>query len=831
MSRKIIYCFALVALFALLTAGGCGSSSDDDNGSTPTASSTGSPIGRTVNLSENSGDSDNDGKPDFLDFDGIPITYRNNLYDASVEAAKTFNAAATVEDLSVPFIIKFDSLRNPDDPDKFMVELTAGKRYTVEFSKNFSEFLGARLPDVKLRDADDNEISEDVAISAFPVTSPAIICYTFTPKTTGIHTIEVCAANFTESNTDGFLFVYEELGSSEFGHYANFKAADDLTLTTAQVVHMRKSFVEANPDFIENAYGEDSSSSGRNSSGTPLDYSGADEYLGIVRGNAGIYDNDDEDDEDTLSGRNAYVARTQIDNTVYGVPYDSEYQLGAGFMATTNLQGFQDSALESFTIDAPTAKTGITKFTSTFISSAEDYEHKMGKNFSLSLSKNALGGSASVQSSSNLKFGLTSTTLVIHYEEMETDYRYLPNASYVLTQDARDILSENGSNIFREEYGDYFVAGYQYGGMYEATITITTDTMEKLETVKTEIGAQLKSLSGDLGTSGSASFSSTSQETLKKYNARISVEVRTIGAGNVSPVSLDIPNSQDISAMSAVADSLMNFRNDLAKSFSPNTYAPVNVMLKRYRSLPGMIRSVDAYIPVPATHSAKIMTLNRELANLRGYYNVIAGAAANEIDQSTKQGYTRRFDAIMNPVLAARNAFYAQENADSMDQTINAAIALDADLKAIGDRFTFYRMLMDAQNKETDYKTEDITAKPFGTNGGSIGYSSFGVSAAVTEDIKAGKYSQTKHTSVLNIGWDEWNPSYDAGENYVFCWFNVLAYSENDNNRQVQNPPAVGKRRVTFYFQAGYDRDANWTIRKQSIRMTRDNYPFSGLQQ
>ena len=86
-------------------------------------------------------------------------------------------------------------------------------------------------------------------------------------------------------------------------------------------------------------------------------------------------------------------------------------------MATTNLQPFSESGLEPFTLNVPSGdKTGITKFNYAFVSSKEEYEQRMGRNFKMGLATGALDVNAGVQSSSNLKFGLTSTNLVIHYE-------------------------------------------------------------------------------------------------------------------------------------------------------------------------------------------------------------------------------------------------------------------------------------------------------------------------------------------------------------------------------------------------------------------------------
>ena len=493
------------------------------------------------------------------------------------------------------------------------------------------------------------------------------------------------------------------------------------------------------------------------------DYGGYNAYVANLRSNAGIVDGDEEADAEAAEFSSAAdQGVTQIESVIYGVPYEDAYQLGTGFMATTNLQSLTESALEKFELEAPksTDKVGTTKFTYSFISSKEDYEQKMGNNFSLGLTKAALGVSTSVQTTNKMKFGLTSTTLIIHYEEMETFDRSLPLKDYKLTEDAMMVAKEEGSDAFREEYGDYFVAGYQYGGMYDAYITITTETSEQLDEVKFQLGAKLKTMakigSNDIGqgavqTSADLKFSQESQEILKKSKAEITVEIRTIGAGNTTPTNISIPNSKDITAMNNVIGELTNFRNNLAHTFDPSNYVPVNVMMRRYRSLSGMRKQLDAYLPVHPAVTAKIKAFNRALLNMRGYYNVIGGLPSNKIDSSVREDWGKKFYAIIDPIAAEGNAFYL--NPSKIDAMMPKVEELSKQLKAIGDRYTFYSMLVNAQEKETKLNGSEVTSHPFGYTGGSTGYKSFAVSAAVTEDINAGGAARTNHVKEWEVGY------------------------------------------------------------------------------
>ena len=569
------------------------------------------------------------------------------------------------------------------------------------------------------------------------------------------------------------------------------------------------------------------------------DYGGFNAYMSNLRSSAGIVDGDEEADAEAAGFSSAAdQGVTQIESVIYGVPYEDAYQLGTGFMATTNLQALSETALEKIEIEAPksTDKVGTTKFTYSFISSKEDYEQKMGNNFSLGLTKAALGVSTSVQTTNKMKFGLTSTTLIIYYEEMETFYRSLALKDYKLTEDAMMAAEEEGSDAFREEYGDYFVAGYQYGGMYDAYITITTETSEQLDKVKLQLGAKLKTMakvgSGDkaqevLQTSADLQFSNETQEILKNNKAEITVQIKTIGAGNTTPTDIAIPNSKDISAMNKVVGELTKFRNNLARAFDPSNYVPVNVMMRRYRSLSGMRTLLDAYIPVPPAVTAQIKAFNRALLNMRGYYNVIGSLPNNKIDTSIQEEWNKKFYGIVDPIIAAGNSFYL--NPSKIDAELPKVEELSKQLKAIGDRYTFYSMLVNAQEKEPKLKGSEVKNQPFGANGGSTGYKSFAVSAAVTEDIKEGEEKFTEKIETVNVGNKEWYPELDAGEGFINCWIGVLCKNPHDTNRDVIDSPAVGKRRSKFFFRTGYDRDCEWYINWQTMRFNRELYPFAGL--
>ena len=160
-------------------------------------------------------------------------------------------------------------------------------------------------------------------------------------------------------------------------------------------------------------------------------------------------------------------------------------------------------------------------------------------------------------------------------------------------------------------------------------------------------------------------------------------------------------------------------------------------------------------------------------------------------------------------------------------------------LKALGDRYAFYNFLISEQKRELAAEsTQDVTEKPFGKNGGSIGVQTFSTSKAVMSDIAAGTemIDSCDKAPVLLGTYIEWSPTFtaktaDGGTDAVFCWIRVTANNPHDNERKVTNAPAIGKNKAQFYFESGGTRYGTWTVELKTVRFSPELYPFRGLQQ
>ena len=539
---------------------------------------------------------------------------------------------------------------------------------------------------------------------------------------------------------------------------------------------------------------------------------------------------------------------TTIKQELYGIPYTDDFQPGVGYFAVTGIQATRNAVrrfrLPPLDPDNPDKKYVKSKYVAQFVSSQEDREKISTETTGASLAIGGFGLGASYSSTSKFKFGLTSVTFVIHYEEVENAYRVLNDGDYKLRANAGKTLSESIPR-FRANYGDYFVGGYKYGGTYDAFITITTQTIEQLEKVKSKFSASF--VNSDTNVSNDFSISANvgkeTEETIKNNNATVSIQIITAGI-DVSNIP-EIPNSQGKLDMNNVVQSLNAFRTALKKS-KHSDYMPVYVMLKRYSLLDEYDEEMDrqkdsGLVPITPAHSQKIMDFNKQKLIMDSYYNVISDLTNQQIDGAIRDSFTKECTAITNEITIGGNSFYAESNSARMDELKEKMEDLSDRLKALGDRYVFYHVLVAKQKWEKSYSPSSIQYKPFGYQGGSVGTKTFNVSTAVTSDIAAGRYETfSRQEGAIVFGTVKWGFGMEAcssnralavsdGHEYVFCWAGVTAKNEHDNRRDVLNPPLIGSKRVTFQFESGGTRTADWKVSLQCMRFDRAMYPFFGL--
>ena len=239
---------------------------------------------------------------------------------------------------------------------------------------------------------------------------------------------------------------------------------------------------------------------------------------------------------------------------------------------------------------------------------------------------------------------------------------------------------------------------------------------------------------------------------------------------------------------------------------------------------------------------------------MRAYWNVVDAIGEN-MNKDIRDALGIQFYDIINTIEYGGNAFYTSTK--YIDAVIEDVEDLSATLKALGDRYTFYSMLVRAQKAEkekynrlldqvaqNDGKTAKYTyvrQMPFGgPRGGTSGLARYDISTAVMEDIALGELKKASFDiSLVLLGnmW-EWNESSKInasttdGSDAIFCKVMFDSPDEWDNKRELTSgsSPAVGKKTVGFYCLGGGTREAHWYIEGKSMRFTPALYPFYGLE-
>ncbi len=486
--------------------------------------------------------------------------------------------------------------------------------------------------------------------------------------------------------------------------------------------------------------------------------------------------------------------RSVIDANISGVPYEKIFLPGTTYSGVTfaspkggiTASGFEEMLKKKAEEDPSPVST---KFWMEWVSTREEAEKhsEVTGGGKIALAKQASGSvNVSAGNTKNYKYGLTSMTLVLHYEIVEDEYRLLSNRGYV------DLAFDNDLHImarkllpdeFREQYGDYFVAGYQYGACYEASIAITTDTMEKLNEVKT--GLQLN-LSFD-SVSASADIASKMQETFKKANAQIDINVVQTGFG-FNADTIPVTNSGDIDSVTDVFTKYDEFRAKLAKSASElrNQFVPIRVHLMKWRSLSAISDQVlkryknkpggDGTIPLTWKQKADAEALQSAIANMRAYYND-SESARKTIPAETNLEIVTSFNKLVGKVSGAGEDFYTtgDTSGDRLSEELPKIVEISMKCKDLSDRYVFYNKLVQAQTTEAQvtkklqdelkaWDTDDdgdsdrlkiVQRCPFGQDtGGESGFMSFPMSNTVTNDFYACEENPKKiFDTKINIPW------------------------------------------------------------------------------
>ena len=260
-------------------------------------------------------------------------------------------------------------------------------------------------------------------------------------------------------------------------------------------------------------------------------------------------------------------------------------------------------------------------------------------------------------------------------------------------------------------------------------------------------------------------------------------------------------------------------------------------MLRRYSLLSEVFEKMlsdndSGLSPIPAGEATEIMNVRQNLITTYSYMRVIRDANDNVMPQSVKDKYEEKFNKVRRYFDGSADIFTDRNKLLNLQ---NRVLELNRELKDIGDRYVFYRLLMEVQQQEINYNnrtqgnSKQVVNRPYGPGGGSVGYDSFMSSTTVQSDINNGNEYVILDINEYGPGVKTKEPSLQVNENYAFCHAQVIAINPHDDKRDPVYVPAIGTRNIGYHFECGFGRWLQWKVIVRVMYFAEDIYPFKGL--
>ncbi|MHB9098935.1 MAG: hypothetical protein ACYC5X_14055 [Syntrophales bacterium] len=747
--------FLLLIIISIIVVQGCSSSGGSGSGSaTP----------RTLTLAY---DTDKDGVPDiFDDFPDDAASFAYTAYNGNADSTSYFTA---------PFTFR-GTIDSATSINNFAVRVEDGKTYSMVFYN--PQKLDARavtfVPDVAVYTGSDEKLPLELSV----VGNSHVIILSFTPGETGINYITVQNA---EANSQGTNYSYRfDLieDPAKKGMSVLFKAADGsgYTYTYKDILLLRH---ELEPYINE-----------WTNDGTPKTFEdGAQNaFAAVIAHLARVHDAPE------------CTPQTDMSSYIEGVPWNNKYSLGYGIESTTGLPSEgQLQAIAAFELPTPTADRTETETHLHFIESDEQYSSEIEMSFDGKLS--IFGGTVEASSSYAKKYTYseTDTTVAITFYVREKEYRKFgpQDGKYVFTTDAKN-LADNNPAQFRDQYGDYFIAGAKYGAKYIATFHIHTSSSTDTTNIRTKISEAWKSFGA----------SEEFKAEFKKATQGHSVDFDRITIGG-DPTKLSAGTS---------VDEVLGDLNKFIANCTVANRAPLYAYMYRFDQIQTGI-SADKKIPSKINVNSCVFSAARDLSNnylaLASRNNVIAGLDATKFQAGIKDSYAQEYNTLINDINDHKQTIFSdKDKIAAYGAQVKAALDKFSNLI---DRYSFYQKLMEAAH-----------SFPSSTGGADIrsGFDGYNLSVAVNNDIQAKPWTSA-YSEDYHIGWRTWFPYWAPGTDYRVCFIQIWSWAHSDSWWD-QYYPSLSSGHLDFEFKSGYDRGGYWQIQAKGVYLGAGgaNYPF-----
>ncbi|MFJ4095090.1 hypothetical protein ACIPYS_26175 [Kitasatospora sp. NPDC089913] len=191
---------------------------------------------------------------------------------------------------------------------------------------------------------------------------------------------------------------------------------------------------------------------------------------------------------------------TTLDASIAGIPWEADYLMGRGDGIDAVTGKTKNTAVEPYTVDKPTSRSSNSSFR--LVTDDSTLEKQVDTSARGKYNIQGVTVTGSTEYLATVKYSAKSTTLVAEYEMQLDDYDAAPAGGYRLTEDAEQRIHDR--DRFREQYGDYFVAGGRRGARFVATYVCEAESEEDMTAFKNAIGASMDKV---FESSGAITFS------------------------------------------------------------------------------------------------------------------------------------------------------------------------------------------------------------------------------------------------------------------------------------------------------------------------------------
>lgn len=735
-----------------------------------------------------------------------------------------------------------------------------GRTFTEDEIQQILDETGMTRAEFDAEISNDNKPDETIEpiyvntdLEVIPEENPCVILYRFKAPLTGNYEFAISevipvSGDIIKNVSSDIPFEFRIYGSEE-----SYSAADDeeLEFTPREIVHLQRILLKSATKFNENGlpvfdYVESSDNNEVHSA-----------FLVLNPNNPSIPDPNEayqkelerkrREKEREEERKRAQQAQPVIpDAEISNVPYDPIFEEGAGFYAHSGLRGvtnviddesFSKNAVRDFTMPTPgngNAASMKENFSVNVIATEEEHDRTMeiGDMSNFALLRDALGYT---KRQDYARLGSDHTKIIqVRYELIENKPRIPDKSVLKMLDEALDILKEEGSANFTNEYGDYFVAGYTWGVRYDATIEITAKAqVYSYDSGFSNDGAVARHVQEFLERTVSNAISE--RDTGRSLNNNIKYHLDKIK--EFQDITVRVIHSSCTGRSGDLTFSLEDFANSLvsyvksAKKMQRSQYEKLYVTLRRYREIDDARPYINEVITTPGSRYYAIRDLTETIFKTRCYYNALmAIPASNLLDgTATQNKWKDEFETqLVTRMRGGLNYICADEG--RINEYYNKFNALYEKYKALAERYNFYCFLLYLQKTFSSPSWDDSDD---GKNKyWELGFNSMSLftppSDIVHSDMNAGRYKELKYEEPSYSGHRSADFS-DSFSNERIYWFITGYKNTNGCTGRDMNGTTLGKKSYHWHYTGGKWRRLEVYFYFRTIRMTDEDYPFAGL--